>query len=60
MLPLRTVHHGQTAIKYGTVAEVDSVVMDFVAFKVNAKISASLHHVSEAESALCNMECHSQ
>ena len=56
-MPLRTVHQGQTAIKNGRVAELTSAVMDLVAFKVKTKISAALHHVSEAESALHNMEC---
>ena len=34
--------------------------MDLVAFKAKAKISPALHHVSEAELVLSNMECSSQ
>ena len=59
-LLLKTLHQGQTAIKNGSITELTSVVMDLVAVKVKAKVSAALHHVSEAESALHNMECPSQ
>ena len=44
---LRTVHKCQTVIKNGPIAELTSVLMDLVSFKV--KISAALHHVSKAE-----------
>ena len=37
--------------------EVNSVVMDLVAFKMKAKITAVLHHVSKAKLALHNKEC---
>ena len=51
---MRTVLQDQTAIKNGPVTEFISVVMDLMAFKAKAKISAALHHVYEAKSALCN------
>ena len=44
-------HQGQSTIKNGPIAEINSLVMDLVAFKVKAKISAASHQVSEAESA---------
>ena len=52
-----TVHQGQTTIIKGPIAEVNSASMDLVAFNVKAKILVALHHVLEAESALCNMKC---
>ena len=45
---VRTVHPGQTAIKNGPVAEVNSTVVELGAFKAKAKISAALHHVVKA------------
>ena len=57
MPPLRTAHEGQTATKTDPITEVNSVVMDLMAFKTMAKISAVLHNVSEAESTLCKIEC---
>ena len=54
---LRTVHQGQTDIKKGPIADVNSAVMDLVAFKAKAKISIALHHVLKDESALCSMKC---
>ena len=51
---------GSNCLQNGPVAEVDSALVDQVAFKVKANISMVLHQVSEAESALHNMECSSQ
>lgn len=43
--------------QYSTIAEVYSMVVDLVAFKLKVKTTAARHHVSEAISDPHNMEC---